>query len=89
MSKPKTLKVRAAVEGRPCPKMRKRARPNRKTGRDPTMIYHDEIVEVPNHSFYRRAIRRGDLELVVETELAQPKPARRVAAPRKSDTPEG
>ena len=89
MTKPKTLRVRATHPDRPCPKMRKRARPNRKTGRDPTMVYHDQPEEVPNHSFYRRAIRRGDLELVPETELTKPKPTRRVASTPKSDKAEG
>jgi hypothetical protein len=58
--------------------MRKRARPDKKTGRDRTMVYADEKRAVPNNSFYRRAILRGDLKEVtgVPTPAPTPKPAK-------------
>lgn len=62
MKRPATLLVRATSH--PCPMIRKRCRYDPKTGRDSTMIYPDAPVEVPNVSFYRRAILRGDLEIV-------------------------
>jgi len=63
-SRNETLHVRATSADRPCPMIRRRVKIDRKTGRDSTMIYSDTPVEVPNVSFYRRAIVRGDLELV-------------------------
>lgn len=63
MPRAKTILVRARLEGVPVPMIRDRVKPNKRTGRDDTMIYHDDPREVPNLSFYRRAMRRGDLEI--------------------------
>lgn len=65
--KPDTLLVRATSPDRPVPMIRTRIKPNKRTGRDDTMIYHDTPVQVDNVSFYRRAILRGDL-LIVKAE---------------------
>jgi len=79
MPKPETLLVRATHPDRPVPMMRKRVRIDKETGRDKTMVYHDAPREVPNNSFYRRAIRRGDLEEVKASKSApapKPKPSK-------------
>jgi 5-methylcytosine-specific restriction endonuclease McrA len=81
MNKPKTLLVRATHPDRPCPMMRRHPRWDPKTKRDRTLIYHDEPREVENVSFYRRAIRRGDLE-----EVNAPAPKR---TPKPKRTSEG
>jgi len=61
--RPETLLVRATKH--PVPRRRKRVKPNKRTGRDDTMLYPDESPEQwPNDSFTRRAIKRGDLSLV-------------------------
>ena len=61
--RPETLLVRATKH--PVPRRRKRVKPNKKTGRDDSMLYSDQPSEHwPNDSFTRRAIRRGDLSLV-------------------------
>lgn len=60
MSKKTTLTIRAAHADRPVPMERDQVKPDKATGRDRTMVYHDTPVEVPNNAFYRRAIRRGD-----------------------------
>ena len=51
--------------------IRQRVSIDPETGRDRTCIYRDEPREVPDVGFYRRALRRGDLETV-----KRPKPAR-------------
>lgn len=62
MARTKTLWVKAADPERPCPKLRTRRGPiDKKTGRDMSMIYFDEAVEVPNVRYYRQRIRKGDL----------------------------
>lgn len=78
MPKTKTLLVRAKHADRPCPKLRKSVRPNRHTGRDDTLIYHDETVEVPNERYYRRRIIKGDL-VEVDNKPAPAKAAKRTA----------
>lgn len=76
--KPEKLLVRAAHKDRPCPMERTQVKPNRATGRDDSMIYDDVPVEVPNSSFYRRAIAKGDL-----VEVKPSSPARPAVAPAK------
>lgn len=77
-NKPATLYVRAAHPGRPVPMRRTSVNIDRATGRDRTMVYHDDPREVPNTSFYRRAVRRGDLEVV-----ARPAPTKPAKAAKK------
>lgn len=66
MNKPTTLLVRAIHPDRPVGMIRRHPRWDPKTKRDRTMIYHDEPKTVENVSFYRRSIKRGDLEIVSE-----------------------
>lgn len=83
MSRPETLYVRAVHPEQPVPKVRTRVSIDRETGRDRTMVYHDTPEEVPNTSFYRRAIRRGDLEEVPRA--ASSKPVKAKPADAKKD----
>jgi hypothetical protein len=61
----KILRVKAAHADRPCPMWPRKVRTvyENETGetRDRTMIYADEVLEVPNIRFYRRRILKGDL----------------------------
>jgi hypothetical protein len=71
---PRTPKlfVRATHPDRPCPKIRTRCGPII-DGRDISMIYSDETVEVPNERFYRRRIIAGDLIEVPAPKVLAPK----------------
>jgi hypothetical protein len=81
MSKRETLIIRATHPDRPVPMERDRVKIDKATGRDRTMVYHDEPRTVPNNAFYRRAIRRGDaVEVRALTKPAKPADA---AKPKK------
>ena len=72
MSQPATLTVKAARADRPVPKLgRREVRRDKRTGRDMSCIHADEVVEVPNHPYYRRRLRKGDL-LIAEAAPARP-----------------
>ncbi len=58
-----TLLVRATHPDRPCPMLRTEIKMD-KTGKNLTLIYHDKPKEVPNHHFYRKRLKMGDLLLV-------------------------
>lgn len=58
MSRPKTLKVKAAHADRPVPK--ERMRPTSVAEGRNNMI-RGEVVEVPNTRYYRRRVVKGDL----------------------------
>lgn len=81
----KTLLVKAASPDTPCPKIRTARLINRETGRDSTMIYHDEVCEVENVRYYRRRIAKGDLvEVKPEAKAVEVKPtASSKPAPKK------
>lgn len=83
--KTKTLLVKAAHSDRPCPMVRTRRRIDSDTGRDRTMIYADEAIEVPNIRFYRRRILKGDL-IVATASRPQPAAPRAETKPRTSET---
>jgi hypothetical protein len=64
MTQKKTLLVSASTPGAPCPMYPRKVRLFRTESgemRDRSMIYHDEVVEVPNIRFYRRRIVKRDL----------------------------
>ncbi len=85
MPRPATLQVTAAHADRPCPKIRTRAGPiDKETGRDRSMIYHDEVIEVPNVRYYRRRIIKNDL---VEAQPAA-KPKTKSKAKTKTEAEE-
>ena len=89
MPRTKTLSVRAAHEDRPCPKMRTRAGPiDKETGRDKSMIYADQPVEVPNVRYYRRRIIKGDLVEVREAASVPVPTKSRKPSKSKSDAEE-
>ena len=85
MIRPTTLLVRATCH--PVPMMRKHPRYDPTTGRDLTTIYRHpqttdgsddtskllEPTKVENNSYYRRSIRRGDLEEVKAAKKPAPK----------------
>ena len=86
MPRQETLQVSAAHPDRPCPKMRTRAGPiDKETGRDRSMIYHDQVVEVPNVRFYRRRIIKGDLIEVNPTAVV---PKRKTKSKAKAEAEE-
>lgn len=86
MKKPKTLFVTSASADRPCRKptlthqMYKGPAGER---RDRSVMYADEVYEVPNDRFHRRRIAKGDLK---EVEGPARQNWKKAAAPKSKPT---